>query len=128
MARRMGRITLVLRCSRDPALYLWRLGQKFLDPLIFVGTNIGQIWQFFSAPSPADDAVTAPKELCRGTRKRDTDKLAQSLTAEKADDDGNPYIEGPKTSRAKAACVKGFPESVCDQEDHDLRLPDLVDP
>ncbi|KAJ6607279.1 hypothetical protein B0H10DRAFT_2228030 [Mycena sp. CBHHK59/15] len=53
----------------------------------------------------------ATPELCRGTRKRDTDKLAQSLTAEKADDNGNPYIEGPKTSCAKAACVKGFPES-----------------
>ncbi|KAJ7938863.1 hypothetical protein B0H13DRAFT_1851040 [Mycena leptocephala] len=62
-----------------------------------VGINFGQIWQFLSASSSADDAVTAPKELCRGTHKRDIDKLAQSLAAEKANDDGNPSIEGLKT-------------------------------
>ncbi|KAJ6612037.1 hypothetical protein B0H10DRAFT_2192633 [Mycena sp. CBHHK59/15] len=67
-------------------------------------------------------------ELCRGTRKRDINKFVQSLAAEKADDDGNPCIEGAKTSRAKAPRVKGVPEAVCDQEDDDFRLPDLVDP
>jgi hypothetical protein len=67
-------------------------------------------------------------ELRRGTRKRDTDKLAQSLAAEKADDDGNPFIDAPKRSRAKANRVKLVPESVSDEEDDDFELPDLIDP
>ncbi|KAJ7793168.1 hypothetical protein B0H13DRAFT_2689699 [Mycena leptocephala] len=64
----------------------------------------------------------------RGNRKRETDKLTQSLTAEKADDDGNPFVAHPKRSRAKAPRVKAVPESISDQEDSDFELPDLVDP
>jgi hypothetical protein len=67
-------------------------------------------------------------ELRRGTRKRETDKLTQYLAAEKADNDGNPFIDAPKRSRAKANRVRTVPESVSDQEDDDFELPDLIDP
>ncbi|KAJ6576277.1 hypothetical protein B0H10DRAFT_1963588 [Mycena sp. CBHHK59/15] len=70
---------------------------------------------------------TKAKELRRGTRKRETDKLTWSLTAEKANNDGNPFIEAPKRPRARAPRVKVVPESISDQEDDDYELPDLVD-
>ncbi|KAJ7817018.1 hypothetical protein B0H13DRAFT_1923190 [Mycena leptocephala] len=61
----------------------------------------------------------------------DTKALAAKSTvfaAEKADDDGNPFIDAPKRSRAKANRVKLVPESVSDEEDDDFELPDLIDP
>ncbi|KAJ7793441.1 hypothetical protein B0H13DRAFT_2393670 [Mycena leptocephala] len=44
--------------------------------------------------SESDTKALPPKstELRRGTRERDTNKLAQSLAAEKTDDDGNPFV------------------------------------
>lgn len=63
----------------------------------------------------------------RGTRKRETEKLTLSLAAQKADDDGNPFIDGPKKTRAKAPRVKAIPESVSEQEDDDFDLPDLLE-
>ncbi|KAJ6605757.1 hypothetical protein B0H10DRAFT_2440142 [Mycena sp. CBHHK59/15] len=48
--------------------------------------------------------------------------------AQKADDDGNPFVAGSKRSRTKAPRVKHVPESISDQEDDDFELPDLVDP
>ncbi|KAJ6611565.1 hypothetical protein B0H10DRAFT_2192880 [Mycena sp. CBHHK59/15] len=72
-------------------------------------------------------APSAPQPR-RGDRKRATDKLTESLAAEKADDDGNAFMARPKRSRAKAPRVKAVPESVSDQEDSDFELPDLVDP
>ncbi|KAJ7933264.1 hypothetical protein B0H13DRAFT_1856294 [Mycena leptocephala] len=72
-------------------------------------------------------APSAPQPR-RGDRKRATDKLTESLAAEKADDDGNAFVARPKRSRAKAPRVKAVPESVSDQEDSDFELPDLVDP
>ncbi|KAF8214667.1 hypothetical protein K438DRAFT_1749761 [Mycena galopus ATCC 62051] len=64
----------------------------------------------------------------RGTRKRDTDELTQSLATEKADEDGNPFFDGPRKSHARVPRVKAVPESVSDQEDNGFELPDLVDP
>ncbi|KAJ6608864.1 hypothetical protein B0H10DRAFT_1955084 [Mycena sp. CBHHK59/15] len=84
--------------------------------------------EFYESESDAKPLPTKLTKLHHGTRKRDTDKLAQSLAAEKANNDGNPFIEGPKRSRAKAPRIKAVPESVSDQEDNDFELPDLIDP
>ncbi|KAJ6491224.1 hypothetical protein DFH09DRAFT_1105053 [Mycena vulgaris] len=82
---------------------------------------------FYGSESDTKALPQKTTELRRGTRKRDTDKLAKSLAAEKADDDGNPLIEGTKRSRAKAPRIKAIPESVSDQEDTDFELPDLIE-
>ncbi|KAJ7701611.1 hypothetical protein B0H14DRAFT_3649922 [Mycena olivaceomarginata] len=84
--------------------------------------------EFYESESDTKAIPAKSTGLRRGTRKRETDKLTESLAAEKADDDGNPFFEGPKKSRARVSRVKAVPESVSDQEDDDFELPDLVDP
>ncbi|KAJ6609450.1 hypothetical protein B0H10DRAFT_2225969 [Mycena sp. CBHHK59/15] len=74
------------------------------------------------------ESDTRPLTAPSAHRKRATDKLTESLAAEKADDDGNAFVAHPKRSRAKAPRVKAVPEFVSDQEDSDFELPDLVDP
>ncbi|KAJ6610653.1 hypothetical protein B0H10DRAFT_2437905 [Mycena sp. CBHHK59/15] len=51
-------------------------------------------------------APSAPQPR-RGDRKRATDKLTESLAAEKADDDDDAFVARPKRSRAKA------PREIC---------------
>ncbi|KAJ7429252.1 hypothetical protein B0H11DRAFT_2266386 [Mycena galericulata] len=83
---------------------------------------------FYESESDTKTLPASSAELRRGTWKRDTDRLAESLAAQKADDDGNPFVEVPKRrARASTARVKAVPESVSDQEDDDYDLPDLVD-
>ena len=63
----------------------------------------------------------------RGTRKRDTKKLASSFAAQKADDDGNAPAVTARRARATTTRVKMVPESPSDEEDEDYDLPDLVE-
>ncbi|KAJ6576373.1 hypothetical protein B0H10DRAFT_1963450 [Mycena sp. CBHHK59/15] len=78
-------------------------------------------------PAKSGVNLTQTIELRRGTRKRETDKLTKSLKAQKADDDGNPFIDRPKRTRATTTRVKKVPESISDQEDDDYEIPDLIE-
>ncbi|KAJ7903168.1 hypothetical protein B0H13DRAFT_1882230 [Mycena leptocephala] len=67
------------------------------------------------------------RELRWGTRKRETDKLTDSLKAQKADDDGNPFVDRPKRAKATTTRVKKVLESISDQDDDDYEIPDLIE-
>ncbi|KAJ7893875.1 hypothetical protein B0H14DRAFT_3661965 [Mycena olivaceomarginata] len=83
------------------------------------------IKNFFLSPAVASDWTQPPRR--RSTRKRQTDRLTEFLTAEKADDDGQPPASHVPRARASGAPrTKFIPESVSDEEDEDFDdLPDL---
>jgi hypothetical protein len=64
----------------------------------------------------------------RSTRKRNTDRLTEFLTAEKADDDGQPpalRVPRARATNTGAVRTKFVPESVSEEEDEDFDMPDL---
>lgn len=67
----------------------------------------------------------------RSTRKRQTDKLTESLAAEHADEDGNPQMKrapaGPQAGNPRAPRVKRIPETQSEDEDDDFdpEMPSL---
>ncbi|KAJ7508008.1 hypothetical protein B0H11DRAFT_1902322 [Mycena galericulata] len=66
--------------------------------------------------------------LHRGIRKRNTDKLVEGLTAENADEDGNPQMKrAPRASTARAARVQTVAETPSEEEDDDFEMPGLED-
>ncbi|KAJ7440565.1 hypothetical protein B0H11DRAFT_2252899 [Mycena galericulata] len=66
--------------------------------------------------------------LRRGIRKRNTDKLAEGLMAENADEDGNPQMKrAPRGSTARAARVQTVAETPSEEEDDDFEMPGLED-
>ncbi|KAJ7495644.1 hypothetical protein B0H11DRAFT_1910397 [Mycena galericulata] len=66
--------------------------------------------------------------LRRGIRKRNTDKLAEGLTAENADEDGNPQMKrAPRAGTARAARVQTVAETPSEEEDDDFEMPGLED-
>ncbi|KAJ7242281.1 hypothetical protein C8J57DRAFT_1477478 [Mycena rebaudengoi] len=73
---------------------------------------------------PLPNALTGV--LRRGGRKRNTDKLTESLAAEHADENGNAktksahHASGPRAPR-----VKTVPETLSEEEDDDLEMPGL---
>ncbi|KAJ7844559.1 hypothetical protein B0H13DRAFT_1908819 [Mycena leptocephala] len=85
--------------------------------------------QFYQSESDekALPVVSSEPPQRRSTRKRKTDRLTESLAAEKVDDDGQPLA--PRVPRARATVttrIKLLPESVSDEEDEDFDdLPDL---
>ncbi|KAJ6481152.1 hypothetical protein C8R45DRAFT_1151991 [Mycena sanguinolenta] len=72
--------------------------------------------------SESDDkpiSVSATRPTRRSTRKRQTDKLTESLEAEHADEDGNLQMKrAPAASRAPR--VKRVPETQSEEEDEDF--------
>ncbi|KAJ7709261.1 hypothetical protein B0H16DRAFT_1481047 [Mycena metata] len=78
-------------------------------------------------PIAASSTENGPR---RGGRKRNTDRLTQSLAAEAQDDDGNTAApRAPRPRAANAARAKFVPESPSDEEDADFsdsELPELM--
>ncbi|KAJ6550103.1 hypothetical protein B0H19DRAFT_1264968 [Mycena capillaripes] len=75
--------------------------------------------------------TTSGKTHRRSSRKRNTDRLTESLAAEVDDDNGNALVPRvPRPRAANSACVKFVPESPSEEEDTDFsdsELPELLD-
>ncbi|KAF7344637.1 hypothetical protein MVEN_01623900 [Mycena venus] len=89
--------------------------------------------ELYSSESDDKPIPTAQTATRRSTRKRQTDKLTEGLTAEHADADGNPQTKrapvAPRAGAPRAPRVKRVPETRSEEEDDDFDadMPALED-
>ncbi|KAJ6609421.1 hypothetical protein B0H10DRAFT_477745 [Mycena sp. CBHHK59/15] len=89
--------------------------------------------EFYNSESDDKLIPAASSATRRSTRKRQSDKLTESLAAEHADADGHPQMKrapaAPRAGASRAPRVKRVPETRSEEEDDDFDsdMPALED-